>query len=169
MRKKLESLQYTVSAALFDTSDFGPPQSRHRAWVIASRCCLTESAILEASYLRTESAPLSSCILDKVPVPKPLRVQRKAQKEDPKWHKGYEECCDALGKAGGVLFSVLSPGIAVSFQAKVERIRKKLSCRVAEVGLSDREVAILATAICDMQARGVDPMLDSTVIQVEAW
>ena len=157
MRKKLESLQYTVSAALFDTSDFGPPQSRHRAW------------ILEASYLRTESAPLSSCILDKVPVPKPLRVQRKAQKEDPKWHKGYEECCDALGKAGGVLFSVLSPGIAVSFQAKVERIRKKLSCRVAEVGLSDREVAILATAICDMQARGVDPMLDSTVIQVEAW
>ena len=99
IRKKLQSLQYSVSAALFDTSDFGPPQSRHRAWVIASRCCLTDSAILEASYLRTESAPLSSCILDNVPVPKPIRVQRRHQKEDPKWHKGYEESCKEFGKA----------------------------------------------------------------------
>ena len=72
-------------------------------------------------------------------------------------------------KGALALFSFVGLSRDLQFQAKVERMRKQLRDRVVQVGLSERELAILATAVCDMQARGVDPLKASTVIQVDAW
>ena len=63
MRKKLVSLGYSVNAALFNTADFGPPQSRNRAWVIAGlKSYDTEMAILDAARFRCSSFPLMEII-----------------------------------------------------------------------------------------------------------
>ena len=81
IRERLESYGYMVNAALFDTAEFGPAQSRHRAWIISGLGCNTVAAIKDVASLRCETWPLSACVkpeleLDSIPQEERKRKQR---------------------------------------------------------------------------------------------
>ena len=96
----MESYGYMVNAGLFNTADFGPGQSRHRAWVIAGLGCNTAEAIKDVASLRCQTWPLSTCVKPELKLGSIVEQGRK-QKEGSKWKKDFEKLCkDHGGKVG---------------------------------------------------------------------
>lgn len=108
VRAELKKLGYDVSAGLFNTFEFGPPQTRNRAWIIAGRNMNVDAAMLEAASFKMQPLPLSDFIFDNTKAARVLAAEsgnestrEKKRKRDPsaKWHSKFEESCKKLGKA----------------------------------------------------------------------
>ena len=100
IRDSLESYGYNVCAALLDTADFGPAQSRHRAWIIAGLGCDAMRAISDAASLRCQTWPLSLCLPKPVLAPEVHKGKKRKQSDDAKWMLQFERLREEYGKAG---------------------------------------------------------------------
>ncbi len=100
MKKDLEALNYRVSADNFCTSDFGPCQSRNRAWIVAGLHCDTEKAIEDALAFKCCPLRLMGCLVDsRIRTVVGKESKSKATDRGKKWKTTFEEKCKELGKA----------------------------------------------------------------------
>ena len=103
MRKALEDSGYNVAAGLFNTMDFGPAQSRNRAWVIAGKAPFNAwDAIAEAASYKVQPLPLLMFITDQeVALEQCAKYRATKQKAERgvKWKDAFKEICTRLGKA----------------------------------------------------------------------
>ena len=195
MEKDLKALSYSLSAANFCTSDFGPCQSRHRAWIVAGLHCDTEKAIEDAMAFKCCPLRMLGCLVPKElgrEVPK--ESKSKATHRGIKWKATFEEKCKELGKARSwkmLLFFIclvwalrmffclghfhLEPSWCLNAIGTPNAFRKaaiiKLRTRLRPMvpHCSERELAILAVSIRELETFGIDCFEQVMVLQVVSW
>lgn len=104
VRDALVDAGYDVAAAVFNTLEFGPAQSRNRAWIIAGKKpFLAKDAIQDAATYKVQTFPLSHFIeaqdvaLGQLAAYPPARYQKAESGE--KWKDTFNQVSKKFGKA----------------------------------------------------------------------
>ena len=144
-----------VFAFLLNSSDYGLAHSRPRAWVLYIREDQIRSQLspelfmdtlkfsgTDLGFLKFLKSKDATCTA-------PIASTRRTRKGD-KWKDGLEKSCDSLGKD------------------KVQRNLNRLTALVkGKVSMTERELALLAVAVTEMLAAGLDPYSEHFVIEVD--
>lgn len=103
MRKALKDAGYNAAAGVFNTLDFGPAQSRNRAWIIAGKVpFMAQDAVAEAASYKVQPLPLRMFIADQEVALKQCAnypVTKQKAETGVKWKEGFNQICKRLGKA----------------------------------------------------------------------
>ena len=101
MKERLKKLGYSIAGDLYNTADYGVPQQRRRAWVLAvltaeMACSQPETLTKCIHSFRRWNVPLEMCLESSVGE----GPQKHTSRSGEKWRNDFKEQCKIYGKAG---------------------------------------------------------------------